>query len=86
MEAREELPAGENSFVRWELADLGGETVLARSTGSGFAASWHAFLDRMQALLGGRPLPDWMQRFTQLRGDYPAWVKWARGSPAVQPT
>jgi hypothetical protein len=76
VEHREELPPGEKFFVRWELADVGGETVLTlehrrltRSTGSGFAAGWHAFLDRMQALLDGQPLPDWMQRFKQPHGD-----------------
>ncbi|HEY5226915.1 MAG TPA: SRPBCC family protein [Opitutaceae bacterium] len=82
VEPREELPKGENSFVRWELADVGGETVLTlehrrltRATGSGFAAGWHAFLDRLAALVDGRPLPDWIKRFTELQRDYPGWEK-----------
>jgi uncharacterized protein YndB with AHSA1/START domain len=82
VEPREELPQGENSFVRWELTDVGGETVLTlehrrltRSAGSGFAAGWHAFLDRLSALIEGRPLPDWTTRFAELRAEYPAWEK-----------
>jgi uncharacterized protein YndB with AHSA1/START domain len=76
------MPKGENSFVRWELTDVGGDTVLTlehrrltRSTGLGFAAGWHAFLDRLSALIEGQPLPDWVKRFTDLRNNYPAWEK-----------
>jgi uncharacterized protein YndB with AHSA1/START domain len=82
VEPREELPEGENSFVRWELADVGGETVLTlehrrltRATGLGFAAGWHAFIDRLSALLEDQPLPDWISRFAELRREYPAWEK-----------
>jgi uncharacterized protein YndB with AHSA1/START domain len=77
---REEIPNGENSFVRWELVPLDGGTVLTlehrrltRPTATGFAPGWHAFLDRMAAQLSGDPLPDWMKRFGEASGAYPGW-------------
>jgi uncharacterized protein YndB with AHSA1/START domain len=80
VDPRPELPEGERSFVRWELSAIEGETLLtlehrrlSRSAGLGFASGWHAFLDRLAALIDGAALPDWMERFTQLRKNYPAW-------------
>lgn len=77
---RKEIPAGENSVVRWELSAVGGETVLTlthrhltRPTATGFAPGWHAFLDRLTALLDGKPLPDWMACFTAAQPAYPGW-------------
>jgi uncharacterized protein YndB with AHSA1/START domain len=77
---RAEMPQGENSVVRWELAPVEGETLLTlvhrrltRPTAVGFAPGWHAFLDRLAAQLAGQPLPDWMQRFGEAKGAYPGW-------------
>lgn len=76
---REGLPKGEQAFVRWELAGLGGETVvkmtyrhLHRGTASGFISGSHAFLDLLEAQLAGTPLPDWMGRVQEHRKEYGA--------------
>lgn len=81
-EPRTEMPAGEDSVVRWELAPFGGGTRLTlehrrltRSTGTGFGPGWHAFLDRLDALLEGRPLPEWLARFNALKVGYPGWAE-----------
>jgi uncharacterized protein YndB with AHSA1/START domain len=85
-EARAEIPQGEESFVRWELTPVDGDTLLTlehrrltRGTAVGFAPGWHSFLDRLAAQLDGQPLPDWMKRFESVRGSYPGW---AEGGPA----
>ncbi len=33
----------------------------------------HAFLDRLEAQVDGRALPDWITRFAELRAEYPEW-------------
>lgn len=30
----------------------------------------HAYLDRLEALLGGAPLPDWAQRYAEVQPGY----------------
>ena len=45
-----------------------------KPTATGFAPGTHAFLDRLDAHLLGAPLPDWTQRFEELRPLYPAWA------------
>jgi uncharacterized protein YndB with AHSA1/START domain len=76
---RPELPSGEESIVRWELARDGHETLmtftfrrLSRGTALGFAPGFHAFLDRLETQLDGRSVPEWMSRVVELRKIYPA--------------
>lgn len=75
------LPSGERTIARWELTAQGASTVLrltyrgfTKPTATGFAPGTHAFLDRLDAHLLGAPLPDWTQRFEELRPLYPAWA------------
>jgi uncharacterized protein YndB with AHSA1/START domain len=75
-----EMPRGECATFRYELSARGDSThvlvtyrrVTAQTAG-GFLPGLHAFLDRLEAQLEGHPLPDWMQRFVEVRGDYPEW-------------
>jgi uncharacterized protein YndB with AHSA1/START domain len=76
---RPDLPSGEDSIVRWELRRDGHDTLmtftfrkLTRNTAMGFAPGMHAFLDRLEAQLDGRPVPEWMPRAVELRKLYPA--------------
>ncbi len=76
---RPELPSGEDSIVRWELTRDGLETLmtftfrrLTRGTAIGFAPGMHAFLDRLEAQLDGKSVPEWMGRVGELRKYYPA--------------
>ncbi len=78
-----EMPRGERAIFRFELAsdDDGRATHLAvtyrritAQTARGFLPGLHAFLDRLQAQLDATPLPDFMQRFEQLRNEYPEWL------------
>lgn len=82
IDPRAELPAGERSIVRWELAPAEGGTLLTlthrrltRGTALGFAPGTHAFLDRLAAILSQAPLPDWMQRYAEVKSGYPAWER-----------
>jgi uncharacterized protein YndB with AHSA1/START domain len=75
---RPELPSGEDSLVRWELARDGQGTLmkftfrrLTRGTAMGFAPGMHAFLDRLEAQLEGKSVPEWMPRVAELRKLYP---------------
>jgi len=77
-----EMPLGENAIFRYELTPRGGSTLLTvtyrritKQTASGFLPGTHAFLDRLEAQLEGKPLPDWRRRFGELLGEYPAWSK-----------
>ena len=65
---------GERSVVRWELAPHEGGTLvvlthsdLTRQTARVFGHGIPVFLDRLEALLGGKPLPDWGSRVEPLR-------------------
>src|SRR5947209_18469585 len=65
-----EMPRGERAIFRYELTPDGDSTHLrvtyrriTRQTAHGFLPGLHAFLDRLEAQLDGRALPDWMQRF-----------------------
>ena len=79
---RTELPSGEDAIIRWELRRDGDGTVLHlehrklnRQTALGFAPGTHAFLDRLEAQLGGQPLPNWQERYQQVAPHYPpSWV------------
>lgn len=75
-----EMPRGERAIFRYELEADGEATRLlvtyrrlTRRSAGGFLPGLHAFLDRLEAQLAGRPLPDWMARFGQLRAEYPEW-------------
>jgi uncharacterized protein YndB with AHSA1/START domain len=77
---RPELPRGEKTVVRWELAPTSGGTKLTlthrritKPTALGFAPGTHAFLDRLAAQLAGESLPDWMGRYDAVKHAYPAW-------------
>lgn len=83
VEPRAELPQGERSVVRWELAAAEGGTQLTlthrrltRNTALGFGPGYHAFLDRLGAQLGGAALPDWQQRYAEVKAGYPASPVW----------
>ena len=47
---------------------------ITRPVARGFLPGTHAFLDRLEAQLDGRPLPDWLALFGELRGQYPEWT------------
>jgi uncharacterized protein YndB with AHSA1/START domain len=74
--AKEEArgPADEQSVVRWELTPREGGTLLVlthrglkRKTAGVFRHGLPGFLDRLEALLDGRPLPDWDQAVRESR-------------------
>lgn len=80
VEPRTELPQGERSVVRWELAPSEDGTLLTlthrhltSATAGGFAPGTHVFLDRLSAYLAKMPLPDWTRRYGEVQGEYPAW-------------
>lgn len=90
VEPRPELPSGEESLVRWELARDGDGTRitlvhqrLTRRTATGFAPGIHAFLDRLAAQLDGASIPDWRGRVEEVRKHYPSmWQPPSSGDPA----
>jgi uncharacterized protein YndB with AHSA1/START domain len=76
-----EMPRGEQAIFRYELTPDGDSTHvvvtcrrISRQTAGGFLPGMHAFLDRLEAQLGRRTLPDWMHRFDDLKIDYPEWT------------
>ena len=80
VEPRKDFPKGERSVVRWELTPVGEGTLLrfrhrrlTRQTATVFAGGMHAFLDRLEDQLDGRPLVDWAARIGEVRPEYPAW-------------
>lgn len=75
-----EMPRGERAIFRYELTPDGDSTRLlvtyrriTRETARGFLPGLHAFLDRLEAQLGGGALPDWGRRFELHRNRYPSW-------------
>jgi uncharacterized protein YndB with AHSA1/START domain len=75
------LPEGEKCVVRWELRAAQGGTLitltyrdLTRRTAGVYRAGLEAFLDRLEAQLDGRPLPDWETRIRELRGSTTDWT------------
>jgi uncharacterized protein YndB with AHSA1/START domain len=75
-----EMPRGERAIFHYELTPEGDSTQLlvtyrriTKQTARGFLPGLHAFLDRLEAQLDERALPDWTQRFDELRADYPEW-------------
>jgi uncharacterized protein YndB with AHSA1/START domain len=82
-----EMPRGEHAIFRYELRPAGEATELVvtyrritRQTARGFLPGLHAFLDRLEAQLDGRALPDWLARFAELRAEYPEWSSHAAPS------
>jgi uncharacterized protein YndB with AHSA1/START domain len=76
-----EMPKGERAIFRYELTAEGESTRvvvtyrrLTKQTARGFLPGLHAFLDRLEAQLDARPLPDWTARFTELMSAYPEWT------------
>lgn len=77
-----EMPNGENAVFRYELVPQGSDTLLTvtyrrltQRTALGFAPGTHVLLDRLEAQLDGKPMPDWMPRFQELMAIYPSWKK-----------
>lgn len=75
-----EMPKGERAIFRYELSWDGTVTRLlvtyrrlTRAVAQGFVVGVHAFLDRLEAQLEGRPTPDFLALFTALRSEYPEW-------------
>jgi uncharacterized protein YndB with AHSA1/START domain len=75
-----EMPRGERAIFRYELTPVGRATHLVvtyqrltAQTARGFLPGVHAFLDRLEAQLDAHPMPDWVQRFGELRSEYPEW-------------
>jgi len=75
-----EMPQGERAVFRYALTPDGESTRLVVTytritlqTARGFLPGLHAFLDRLEAQLDGRPLPDWLERFGALLAAYPEW-------------
>jgi uncharacterized protein YndB with AHSA1/START domain len=69
------------SIIRWELKQDGGDsdthiTVthsrLTKSTALLLAPGWHAYVDRLEAILNNQVPPDWAHRFAEVRGLYPS--------------
>jgi uncharacterized protein YndB with AHSA1/START domain len=65
---------GERSVVRWELTPAEGGTLLVvshrdltKGTAKVFNLGMQVFLERLEAQLDGRPLPDWEARIREIR-------------------
>lgn len=78
VEARTELPHGEDAIIHWELRPDGDGTILHlehhrlnTQTALGFAPGTHAFLDRLESQLDKRPLPNWQESYKQVAPNYP---------------
>lgn len=70
----------EDGVVRYELAEDGDGTLLTFThrglsvrNAEGFMPGTHAFFDRLDAHLGGSPLPDWSRRYAEAAPAYPSW-------------
>jgi len=82
-----EMPQGEQAIFRYELTPVGRSTHvlvtyrrITTQTARGFLPGLHAFLDRLEAQLDERALPDFLQRFGELRSEYPEWSRDASDS------
>jgi hypothetical protein len=45
---------------------------LTKSTSLRFAPGWHAYLDRLEAILNNQVPPDWAHRFAEIKKLYPS--------------
>ncbi|WP_458719543.1 SRPBCC domain-containing protein [Candidatus Nitrosocosmicus sp. R] len=75
------FPNGEpESVIRWELKqddDSNTDTLLilthsrlTKSTALSLAPGWHAYLDRLEAILNNQVPPDWARRFAEVKKLY----------------
>jgi uncharacterized protein YndB with AHSA1/START domain len=74
------FPHGEpESVVRWELKQDGDSdtllltathSLLTKSTALRLAPAWHAYLDRLEAILNNQVPPDWARRFAEVKELY----------------
>ncbi len=74
------FPEGEpESFIRWDLKPNGDSDTLlivthnhlTKSTALTFAPGWHAYLDRLEAILDNQvPPPNWAHRFAEVKELY----------------
>ncbi|HEV7165710.1 MAG TPA: SRPBCC family protein [Gammaproteobacteria bacterium] len=75
-----EMPMGQDAVFRYELMRQGDSTLLTvtysrltQQVANGFAPGAHVLLDRLEAQLGKRALPDWMERYSVVKPLYPEW-------------
>jgi hypothetical protein len=75
------FPHGEpESVIRWELKQDGDSDTLltlihsrvTKSTALRFAPAWHAYLDRLEAILSDQVPPDFWHRFAEVKELYPS--------------
>jgi uncharacterized protein YndB with AHSA1/START domain len=73
------FPHGEpDSVIRWELKQDGDSNTLltmthrgvTKSTALRFAPGWHAYLDRLEAILNNQIPPDWARRWREVEESY----------------
>ena len=74
------FPHGEpESVILWELKQEGDSDTLlivthsrlTKSTSLRLALGWHAYLDRLEAILNKQVPPDWARRFAEVKELYP---------------
>jgi uncharacterized protein YndB with AHSA1/START domain len=66
------------SVIRWELKQAGDSGTLitvthshlTKSTALLLAPGWHAYVDRLEAILNNQVPPDWARRFAEVKGLY----------------
>ena len=75
------FPHGEpESVIRWELEQDGDSDIiftvthsrLTKSIALRLAPGWHAYLDRLEAILNSQVPPDWAHRFAEVKELYPS--------------
>jgi uncharacterized protein YndB with AHSA1/START domain len=73
------FPKGEpESIIRWDLKQDGESNTfltvthsnLTKSTALTFAPGWHAYLDRLEAILDNQVPPNWAHRFAEVKELY----------------
>ena len=82
-----EMPRGERAIFQYTLTAGEDDSThllvtyrrITRQTASGFLPGLHAFLDRLEAQLDRRALPDFSSRFSDLMAEYPGWRGHAAG-------
>lgn len=85
---RPELQFGEDAVISWELSKDGEGTMLHLEhrrlnshTAVGFALGTRSFLNRLEAQLGNRPLPNWQTRYSEVAPRHPpSWLSKSQGS------
>jgi uncharacterized protein YndB with AHSA1/START domain len=73
-----EMPNGAETLIRWELIpeDDGTKLLFTHSrlkSTIGFVPGSHVVLDRLSALLDGKEIPDFGQRYGEVESLYPQW-------------